>query len=201
MINNNIIIRKFNNYDREDVRRISCDTAFSEGSRKYFFDDGEILADLKTNISGSFLTSDRQFDLSVFPEQLNIEEITSFVGIEERSVSIEDKDIVFFIKLSRPFLKTTIGVSVFIFGYRQDRPFKDMPKLHLKFGSIEHQVLNQGKILSLDSIKVERNPKEIKIRVPLDLLGNPQYILTSANTYLGTVPLDWILWRTLKITY
>ena len=48
MLNNNIFIRKFNNYDREDVRRISCDTAFSEGSRKYFFDDDEILADLLT---------------------------------------------------------------------------------------------------------------------------------------------------------
>ena len=48
MINNNIIIRKFNNYDREDVRRISCDTAFSEGSRKNIFDDDEILADLLT---------------------------------------------------------------------------------------------------------------------------------------------------------
>jgi len=75
-----------------------------------------------------------------------------------------------------------------------------MPKLHIKFGSIEHQVLDQDKMLSLESIKVERRSKEIKIRVPLDLLGNPQNILTSTNTYLGTVPLDWISWRTLKIS-
>jgi len=115
-------------------------------------------------------------------------------------VSLENKEIVFFIKLSRPFLKTAVGVSAFIFGYRQDRHFKDMPKLHIKFGSIEHQVLDQDKMLSLESIKVERKSKEIKIRVPLDLLGNPQHILTSTNTYLGTVPLDWISWRTLKIS-
>jgi len=157
------------------------------------------MINLKPNNSGSFLTSDRQEDLTVFPEQLNIEEQTSFVGIEERYVSLENKEIVFFIKLSRPFLKTTVGVSAFIFGYRQDRHFKDMPKLHIKFGSIEHQVLDQDKMLSLESIKVERRSKEIKIRVPLDLLGNPQNILTSTNTYLGTVPLDWISWRTLKI--
>ena len=155
---------------------------------------------LKPNISGSFLTSERQIDLTVFPEQLNTEERTSFVGIEERYVSIEDKEIVFFIKLSRPILKTTVGISVFIFGYRKDRPFKDMPKLHIKFGSIEHQVLDQDKVLSSESIKVERNLNEIKIRVPLDLLGNPQNILTSANTYLGTVPLDWISWRILEIS-
>ena len=157
------------------------------------------MINLKPNHSGSFLTSDRQEDLTVFPEQLNAEEKTSFVGIEERYVSIENKEIVYSIKLSRPFSETAVGVSTFIFGYRQDRPFKDMPKLHIKFGSIEHQVLDQDKILPLESIKVERNLKEIIIRVPLDLLGNPQYILTSANTYLGNVPLDWISWRTLKI--
>jgi len=47
MLNNNIFIRKFNNSDREDVRRISCNTAFPEESRKVFFDD-EILADTLT---------------------------------------------------------------------------------------------------------------------------------------------------------
>ena len=76
------------------------------------------MINLKPNNSGSFLTSDRQEDLTVFPEQLNIEEQTSFVGIEERYVSLENKEIVFFIKLSRPFLKTAVGVSAFIFGYR-----------------------------------------------------------------------------------
>jgi len=48
MLNNNIFIRKFNNCDREDIRRISCDTAFLEEPRKVFFDDDEILADALT---------------------------------------------------------------------------------------------------------------------------------------------------------
>jgi len=48
MLNNNIFIRKFNNCDREDIRRISCDTAFLEEPRKVFFDDDERLADALT---------------------------------------------------------------------------------------------------------------------------------------------------------
>lgn len=48
MSNNNIIIRKFNRSDREEVRKISCDTAFLEEPRKYFFDDDEVLADALT---------------------------------------------------------------------------------------------------------------------------------------------------------
>jgi len=75
-----------------------------------------------------------------------------------------------------------------------------MPKLHIRFGTIEHQVLDQNNILPIGVIKVERNLKEIKIWIPLDLLGNPQRILTSADTYLGTVPLDWVSWRILEIS-
>jgi len=156
------------------------------------------IINLKINTSGSFLTSDRQIDLTVFPEQLNTEERTSFVGLEERFVHLEDNNLMFSIKLSRPIAEA-VGVSIYIFGYRQDRPFQEMPKLHIKFGAIEHQVLNQSNILPIGVIKVVRDLKEIKIWIPLDLLGNPQRILTSANTYLGTVPLDWVSWRILEI--
>ena len=112
---------------------------------------------------------------------------------------LEDNDLIFSIKLSRPIAEA-VGVSVYIFGYRQDRPFQEMPKLHIKFGAIEHQVLDQNNLLPIGVIKVERNLKEIKIWVPLDLLGNPQRILTSADTYLGTVPLDRVSWRVLEIS-
>jgi hypothetical protein len=37
------------------------------------------------------------------------------------------------------------------------------------------------------------------MRIPLDLLGNPEKILTSASTYLDALPLDWVSWRVLDI--
>ncbi len=43
-----IVIRQFTKNDREDIRRINCDTAFLEADRKLFFDDDEILADVLT---------------------------------------------------------------------------------------------------------------------------------------------------------
>ncbi len=43
-----IIIRKFLERDRKDVRRIACETAFWGSSRYEFFEDDEILADLLT---------------------------------------------------------------------------------------------------------------------------------------------------------
>jgi LmbE family N-acetylglucosaminyl deacetylase len=205
------IIWQNNNLNNEEVKlkynAIKKHKSQYNSNAKYllsFIRTNELFGDfpiitLKPNISGSFLTSDRQIDLTVFPEQLNTEERTSFVGIEERFVRLEDNDLIFSIKLSRPIAEA-VGVSVYIFGYRQDRPFQEMPKLHIRFGAIEHQVLDQNNILPIGVIKVERNLKEIKIWIPLDLLGNPQRILTSADTYLGTVPLDWVSWRILEIS-
>lgn len=43
-----IQIRRFEAKDREDVRRISCETSFLEADRSEFIDDDEILADALT---------------------------------------------------------------------------------------------------------------------------------------------------------
>jgi hypothetical protein len=52
----------------------------------------------------------------------------------------------------------------------------------------------------MDAIRVERGPQEITLDMPLELLGNPERILTSTHTYLlGLVPLDWGSWRVLKV--
>jgi len=205
------IIWQNNNLNNEEVKlkynAIKKHKSQYNSNAKYllsFIRTNELFGDfpvitLKPNSAGAFLTSDRKIDLTEFPEQLNAQERTSFVGLEERFVRLEDNDLIFSIKLSRPIAEA-VGVSVYIFGYRQDRPFQEMPKLHIKFGAIEHQVLDQNNLLPIGVIKVERNLKEIKIWVPLDLLGNPQRILTSADTYLGTVPLDWVSWRVLEIS-
>lgn len=205
------IIWQNNNLNNEEVKlkynAIKKHKSQYNSNAKYllsFIRTNELFGDfpiitLKPNSAGAFLTSDRKIDLTEFPEQLNAQERTSFVGLEERFVRLEDNDLIFSIKLSRPIAEA-VGVSVYIFGYRQDRPFQEMPKLHIRFGAIEHQVLDQNNILPIGVIKVERNLKEIKIWIPLDLLGNPQRILTSADTYLGTVPLDWVSWRILEIS-
>lgn len=131
-----------------------------------------------------------------FPEQLTDEERASFVGVEWRSAAVESNDLVVTIALSRPLAKT-VSASLFVFGYRPDRPFEDMPKIHVKLGMIDYDVLDQNRKLSHSSVVVRRQPKEITVRIPLAALGGPTKILTSARTYLGEVPLDWVSWRIL----
>jgi hypothetical protein len=60
-------------------------------------------------------------------------------------------------------------------------------------------ILDQQRSVSGSGITVIRKSKEITIRVPLKVLGNPKRILTSATTYLGNVSLDWASWRILEL--
>lgn len=133
------------------------------------------------------------------PEELSDEETASFVGIEKRSVRLKGNSLVMSIKLSRPLGKAS-GLSLYAFGYRKDVPFKEMPKIRLRFATIGHKIFDQSRQIKHDGVLIERNAKAISVSIPLDLLGNPEKILTSASTYLGAIPLDWVSWRILDLT-
>ncbi|HOD12629.1 MAG TPA: PIG-L family deacetylase [Candidatus Omnitrophota bacterium] len=149
--------------------------------------------------SGRTLTKDREDDLRLPPEELEDEEIASFVGIEKRSVFLENDCLVITLALSRPLGKT-VGLSLFTFGYKKDVPFKDMPKIRIRFGTLWHKVFDQRKQIKGKGVVIKRSAKKITVRIPLDLLGKPEKIFTSANTYLGAVPLDWVSWRILDLS-
>ena len=132
------------------------------------------------------------------PEQLTYEERGVFVGLEERSVRLDNGALVLSVQFSRP-LAAAVKASVFVFGYRPDRPFAQMPKLHLVFGELHHETFDQDRRLPNGTVHVTRERKSLTIRIPLNVLGDPQRVLTSASTYLGDVPLDWAAWRTLDL--
>ena len=133
------------------------------------------------------------------PEELTASERAAFVGIEWKFVRLKDDHLVVSIKLSRP-LAEGVNASVYIFGYRSNRPFAQMPKRHVKLGVKRFSVYDQATVLPKETILVTRLPDEITIEVPLRALGDPQNILTSASTYFGNVPLDWSSWRILEFS-
>lgn len=144
------------------------------------------------------MASSRTEDLKTFPEELGAEEAASFVGVEDHSVHMENNCVVMSIRLSRPLGKTA-GLSLYTFGYRRDTPFGSMPKIRLRFANIGYKIFDQARQIRHPGVVIKRNAKKLVIRIPLDLLGNPEKILTSASTYLGAIPLDWVPWRVLNI--
>ncbi|MCX5800329.1 MAG: PIG-L family deacetylase [Candidatus Eisenbacteria bacterium] len=178
-----------------------------EANRRYllsFVRSNEIFGDFPdTTLSlnaGAIAISPEYHDLkTALPEQLLEENREAFVGIQERFVHIENGRFVLSIRWSRP-LGGQVGASVYVFGYRKDLSFQQMPKLHIKLGELEHRIYDQDRTLPTDAIRVQRRAEEVILDVPLELLGNPERILTSAHTYfLGLVPLDGGSWRVLKV--
>ncbi len=127
-----------------------------------------------------------------------ITERAHLVGIVAWTVQPQDDGLMFHIRLTKA-LSQEVGFSILLFGYRDDRPFGQMPKLHIKFGFVFHEVYDQHRRVPFDGIQVTRSGRDIHIQVPLARLGHPQRILTSVRTYAGLVPLDWASWRVLEI--
>lgn len=132
------------------------------------------------------------------PELLTDKERGSYIGIETRSMSLDGDKIVLTMDLSRP-LAREVQFSASFFGYRNDKPFGEMPKVRVNVGMTSMNVMDQTTRLPADSCEVSRQAKTLTIKVPLALLGNPQKLLTSARTKLGEVPMDWTSWRILEV--
>lgn len=138
------------------------------------------------------------FPPAVFLEEITDEEQAAFVGIERRFVRLEKDHLILSIEFSRPLAKV-VTASVFLFGYRSDRPFPEMPKLRVEVGEFTHRVFDQKRRLPSQILEVTQESKRITLRIPLRVLGDPERILASVRTYLGKVPLDWASWRILEL--
>ncbi|MBF0331382.1 MAG: PIG-L family deacetylase [Candidatus Omnitrophica bacterium] len=154
---------------------------------------------LKEATAARPLVEARGPDFNKVFDQLLEEEKASFVGVESTFVGLENRELIFTVRLSRPLGKA-VGLSIFAFGYKKDMEFSRMPKIHIQFGALEHAVLDQNKRVDAKDVHIIRKAKDIVIRIPLKLLGDPDRVLTSAKTYIGNVPLDWVAWRVLQLS-
>jgi LmbE family N-acetylglucosaminyl deacetylase len=132
-------------------------------------------------------------------DALNETEQAAFVGVEWRTVKLDGSDLAVSLDFSRP-LAHDVRASVYVFGYRSDRRFQEMPKLHVRLGEGSHALLDQDRELSPDAWQIDRSSEQVTLRLPLALLGDPQRILIGARTYLGGVSLDWVSWRVLDLS-
>ena len=132
------------------------------------------------------------------PAQLTNAERAKWVGVERRAIWQEGDSVVISVDFSRP-LGTEVGASVFLFGYRKDRPFAQMPKIQVNLTERASIVQDQSRRISKPPVELRRSPRGFLLRMPLDFLGDPQYIMGSARTYARKVPLDWIAWRIVEI--
>jgi LmbE family N-acetylglucosaminyl deacetylase len=125
-------------------------------------------------------------------------EQAKFVGIERRALWQEGSNVVVSVDYTGK-MGAKAGLSIYCFGYRPDRPFREMPKLNVRVGASRSGVYDGSRKIAKAPVEMVRRDGGVSVRIPLELLGSPQRILGSARTYLGKVPLDWIAWRIIEV--
>jgi LmbE family N-acetylglucosaminyl deacetylase len=149
-------------------------------------------------VESQFLPGRLQRSPQLQEQQLTEEERANFVGIEQVHTWREADKLVMTVRLSKP-LAEAVSASIFVFGYRDNWPFEQMPKLRINIGELRHDVLDQTRKLPETTVQVQRHDRELTLRIPLKAMGDPQRVLTCVHTYLGEDPLDWAEWRILEI--
>ena len=119
---------------------------------------------------------------------------------DKGSVSYAVEDGYFDVRLDKPKKPSSqFEVMLYIFGYRQDTAFAQMPKIRIltegkncKVFSLKEKIIKTGVLL--DSQK-----NFLILKIPLKLLGQPDYVLTALKPYHGDLPVDAVAFRKIKL--
>jgi LmbE family N-acetylglucosaminyl deacetylase len=137
-------------------------------------------------------------DAQRMPSQLTNAERAKWIGVERRATWLEGDSVVVAVDFSRP-LGNNVASSVYLFGYRPDRPFSEMPKLQVRLTESRNYALDGSRSIAKPPIDLKRGSSGFVLRVPLAYLGAPRWLMGSVRTYANKVPLDWIAWRVLSV--
>jgi hypothetical protein len=95
--------------------------------------------------------------------------------------------------------KVSYKVMLYVFGYSGVTPFVEMPKIRIivrnqgcKVFSAKDKIKNHGVI-------IQARKEALVIKIPLKLLGDPDYLLTALKSYHGNLPVDFAAFRKIKI--
>jgi len=177
--------------------------AVSEKFLKSFLRNNELFADyppsrLKRAASGAAETVGQDAGASRAQEELTGTQKAKFVGVESRKVQWVGDRLIVSINFTG-LLSGGVEASISVFGYRNDRPFAEMPKIFIKFSEAGLDVFDNGEKLPGRPVAVQRKTKHIAVGIPLKLLGDPQKLLGSVETHLGDYPLDSAPWRVIEL--
>lgn len=115
-------------------------------------------------------------------------------GLIGLSYAIVDSDLYVKVGLKR-LIDKDFGVSIFLLGYSKGKDFSNMPKIHVMIGATGIKIMDKNVLISAREDQPVYDGNSLIIKVPLDSLGNPDYILSSAETKTRDIPLDATAWR------
>lgn len=115
---------------------------------------------------------------------------------KENYILYAKKDGNLYIKLN---IKRKTNVSINLLGYNKNTDFSSMPKIQLQTGLFGISIKDKKKTVSIkDAGIIYQHETEI-IKIPLSVLGNPDYILCRVIAKKSFLPLSYTAWRIIAI--
>lgn len=115
-------------------------------------------------------------------------------------VSYAVVDGYFLIRIDKPKdPKHKLSVMFYLFGYSDKTPFARMPKIRIMTRHKSFKVFDGRKIIKPAGVSLELNPEVLILKVPLEVMGNPEFILTSIKAHREACPVDAIGFRRVNI--
>ncbi len=131
-------------------------------------------------------------DVRIYPEMDAAAEREK--EISGLSYGVEGQDLMIRLTLRRRFNKNR-GIFLYLFGYRKDESFAEMPKIRISVGMRGVQIWDKLRRLRTKDVTLAYEGKSLVVKVPLTLLARPDRILTCAKTSSKDLPLDNTAWR------
>jgi LmbE family N-acetylglucosaminyl deacetylase len=101
---------------------------------------------------------------------------------EEVSYAVRDSYLLIRIAKNAE-LNRTFSIMFYIFGFSNQAPFSSMPKIRIITRHTKLRAYDGRKRIDPAGLRLDLNPQKLILRVPLGLLGNPDFILVSAKAY------------------
>jgi hypothetical protein len=94
-------------------------------------------------------------------------------------------------------IELEVEVVVYLFGYRYDKEFVEMPKICVEWGLDHLLVSDQSTPIFEPPVEIIRSLNEITIVIPWLLLGDPEILFVQGRYVRDETPITRTAWRVL----
>lgn len=115
-----------------------------------------------------------------------------------RTVSVDGDELVFSFELAQPSSKA-MNLDVYVMGYRSDRPFAEMPKIFVDMNGANYKLYERRQRLSDEAITASSTSTMSQLRIPLDLLENPERVFVDMAIKNAGAPLAAKTWVVIEL--
>jgi len=93
------------------------------------------------------------------------------------------------------------GISIYLIGYNNTKNFFEMPKIHIDLNIKGISIKDKFDLVEKKDFSYDYQGNDLILKVPLKVIGTPDFILSHIKTHSGDIILDDTAWRVLKINY